>query len=102
MITLKILTAGVLLTVPGYVVGPPAAQADPLVPLSPAELQFLEQARSILPRAGDPIAFNSDGELLDQGRLVCVRRDDYGLVGTGATLISSVIAQLAFVYLCPR
>lgn len=81
--------------------GAPPAQAEPLTPLSPAELQYLEQLHRVLPLSHDPIAFRSDGELLNRGRYVCRQRDQ-GVVGQAATLESPVITQLAFIYLCPQ
>lgn len=81
--------------------GAQPAQAEPLTPLSPTELQFLEQLHRVLTVSHDPIAFRSDGELLDRGRLVCQKRDN-GLVGQPATLQSPAITQLAFIYLCPH
>lgn len=102
MITLKVLTAGVLLAAPGSLVGAPGAQADPLTPPSPAEIAFLDHARRVFPGSGDPDAFNSDGELLDQGRYACMKRDLDGQVGWEATFVSPIITQLAFIYLCPQ
>lgn len=103
MITLKRLMAGVLLAGSGgCLVGVPLAQADPLTPLTPAENAFLDHARRVLPGSGDPVAFNSDGELLDQGRYVCMKRDTVGQVGYEATFVSPIITQLAFIYLCPQ
>jgi hypothetical protein len=89
-----------LLVVGASFAGVQPAQAEPLTPLSPAELQYLEQLRRVFSVSGDPIAFRSDGELLDRGRYVCSVRDR-GLVGQEATLQPPAITQLAFVYLCP-
>jgi hypothetical protein len=102
LIRIKVLVTGALLAGLGWLVAAPTAEADPLIPPTPAELQFLAQARRILPGAGDPVAFNSDGELLDQGRLVCTKRDVAGEVGTDVTYVSPIITQLAFTYLCPQ
>jgi hypothetical protein len=77
------------------------AQAEPLTLLSPAELQYLEQLHRVLPLSHDPIAFRSDGELLNRGRSVCHQRDE-GLAGQTATLEPPAITQLAFIYLCPQ
>jgi hypothetical protein len=90
-----------LLAVGVFFAGAQPAQAEPLTPLSPAELQYLEQLHRVLPLSHDPIAFRSDGELLDRGRNVC-RERDLGVVGQAATLESPAITQLAFIYLCPR
>lgn len=79
----------------------PVAHADPLVPPTPAEIAYLDQLRRVLPAARDPVAFTSDGELLDKGRYVCYMRDVNHLVGYEATLVSAVVTQLAFIYLCP-
>jgi hypothetical protein len=81
--------------------GAQPAQAEPLTPLNPAELQYLEQLHRVLPLSHDPIAFRSDGELLNRGRYVCRQRDQ-GVVGQAATLESPAITQLAFIYLCPQ
>ena len=98
--TLSSLGAGALLV--GCFVCAPAAQADPLIPPDNAEIQYLEQARRLLPIADDPVAFNSDGELLDSGRLACYRRDVTGQVGAQVTFVSPILTQLAFIYLCPQ
>jgi hypothetical protein len=90
-----------LLAVGVTFVGAQPAQAEPLTPLSPAELQFLEQLHRVFAVSHDPIAFRSDGELLDRGRLVCQKRDN-GFVGPLATLQPPAITQLAYVYLCPQ
>lgn len=79
----------------------PVAQADPLVPPTPAEVQYLDHLRRVLPGSRDPAAFNSDGELLDKGRYVCYMREANELVGYEATLVSAIVSQLAFIYLCP-
>lgn len=102
MITLKMIIAGVLLAGPVCLVGIPVALAEPLIPLSPAEIKFLDHARRVLPGSGDSDAFNSDGELLDQGRYACMRRDQTGQVGWESTFVSPIITQLAFIYLCPQ
>jgi hypothetical protein len=81
--------------------GAQLAQAEPLTPLSPAEIQYLEQLHRVLPLSHDPIAFRSDGELLNRGRNVCGQRDE-GVVGQAATLEPPAITQLAFIYLCPQ
>lgn len=102
MTTLKMLTAGWLLVGPAFLVSAPVAPADPLTPPTPAEMQFLDQARRLLPIAPDSmVAFNSDGELLDQGRQACFMRDN-GRVGYEASMLPPVITQLALVYLCPK
>jgi hypothetical protein len=94
--------ACVLLAGSGCLAGVPAALADPLIPLTPAELAFLDHARRVFPGSGDPDAFNSDGELLDQGQAVCRLRADPGNAGYQATDVSSIVAQLAVIYLCPQ
>lgn len=80
--------------------GAPAAAAEPLTPLTAPELQYLGQLRQVFATYRDPAEFRSDGELLDQGHLVCVRREK-GLVGYEATLITPAVVQLALIYLCP-
>ncbi|ASL17551.1 hypothetical protein [Mycobacterium intracellulare] len=90
-----------LLAVALVVTGSPVAAAEPLTPLSPAEVQYLQQLRRVFTAHQDPTAFRSDGELLDQGRMVCHQREN-GLVGAAATLVAPAVTQLAFIYLCPR
>jgi hypothetical protein len=83
------------------VIGAQSALAGPLTPSTSAEIQFLEQIRRVFAVSHDPVAFRSDGELLADGRYVCQRRD-YGFVGQATSLVSPVITQLAFIYLCPK
>lgn len=99
--TPRVLLAGAMLALAMNATGAPAAQAEPLTPLTPNELQYLEQLREVFSVARDNAAFRSDGELLDTGRYVCDQRTT-PLVGYGATLVSPVITQLAFIYLCPN
>jgi hypothetical protein len=99
--TPKRLLAGSLLAIAMNVAGVQLAQAEPLTPLTPAELQYLQQLHSVFSVSRDNAAFRSDGELLDAGRYVCHQRTN-GLVGYEATLVSPVITQLAFIYLCPN
>lgn len=102
MTTLKMLAAGLLLVGPALLVSATVAPADPLTPPTPAEMQFLDQARRLLPIAPDSmVAFNSDGELLDQGRQACFMRD-HGRVGYEASMLPPIVTQLALVYLCPK
>jgi hypothetical protein len=90
-----------LLTLGAFFVGVQPAQADPLPPLSPAEIQYLDQLHRVFSLTHDPVAFRGDGELLTRGRFVCYQRDQ-GLVGEASTHNSPVITQLALIYLCPR
>jgi hypothetical protein len=90
-----------LLAVGASFAGAEPAQAEPLTPLSPTELQYLEQLHRVFSVSGDPIAFRSDGELLNRGRYVC-RQRELGFVGQEATLETPAITQLAFIYLCPQ
>lgn len=78
----------------------PSAQAEPLTPLAPNEIEYLDQARRVFAVSHDPVAFRSDGKLLLDGRFACDQRD-LGYVGAAATFVSPVITQLAFIYLCP-
>ena len=94
--------AGVLLACPVCLTDLPVARAEPLVPPNPAEIQYLNQLRRILPGTGDTQAFNNDAELLAKGRYVCYMRDANELVGYEATLVSATVTQLAFIYLCPN
>jgi hypothetical protein len=84
------------------VIGARPAQAEPLTPLTPAELQYLEQVRTVLGVSHDNSAFRSDGELLVDGRFACRQRATHGMVGQEASLVPSAITQLAFIYLCPN
>jgi hypothetical protein len=98
----KMVTAGWLLVGPALLVSAPTAPSDPLTAPTPAEMQFLDQARRLLAIAPDSmVAFNSDGELLNQGRQACFMRDK-GRVGYEATTLPPIITQLALVYLCPK
>ncbi|MDQ2637864.1 MAG: hypothetical protein M3Y83_13400 [Actinomycetota bacterium] len=92
---------GSLLALVVSLTGAPSASAEPLAPLSPAEVEYLGQLRQVFSEYRDPAEFRSDGELLDLGRYVCHQRD-IGLVGSGATMVTPAITQLAFVYLCPN
>ncbi|BBZ78600.1 hypothetical protein MANY_39370 [Mycolicibacterium anyangense] len=78
----------------------PIAHAEPLTPLTPGEIQYLDQLRQIFAAKHDPAAFRSDGELLVRGRYVCEKRDA-GQVGYPVTFQSPAITQLALLYLCP-
>lgn len=76
------------------------AHADPLVPPTPAEIAYLNHAHQVFAVSHDPVAFRSDGELLDLGRFACDKRAA-GFVGTESTLVTPALTQLAFIYLCP-
>lgn len=76
------------------------AQADPLIPPTPAETNYLEHARLVFAASHDPVAFRSDGELLSDGRYACDQRAA-GFVGTESTFVTPALTQLAFIYLCP-
>lgn len=82
------------------VVGAQPAHADPLTPLTPAEIAYLDHAHLVFAASHDPVAFRSDGELLDLGRFACDKRAA-GFVGTEATFVTPALTQLAFIYLCP-
>jgi hypothetical protein len=97
-----LLAAGLLAAGTPWLVDVAVARADPLVPPSTAEVQFLEQVRRLLPLAGDSRAFNNDAELLNQGRDACRLRKDLGLIGEPLTYVPPVVTQLAFIYLCPN
>lgn len=99
--TRKWLWAGLSVALLMYAVGVQHAQAEPLTPLTPAENQYLEQIRRVFAASHDPVAFNSDGELLNDGRFACESRAR-GFVGQAATFLSPVVTQVAFVYLCPN
>ena len=77
------------------------AQAEPLIPPAPGETEFLEQVRRVFAAGHDPAAVNSDGEILQNGRFACERRDRE-LVGQGITYVTPAVTQLAFIYLCPK
>jgi hypothetical protein len=89
------------LLVVGALVGTCPARAEPLIPPNPAELQYLEQLHRVFSISRDPLAFRSDAELLDRGRLVC-RRNESGTLGQPATLEPPAINQLALIFLCPQ
>ena len=93
----KRLTVGVLVTVAISVTATPLAHADPL---TPGEVQYLDQARQIYAVSQDPVSFRSDGELLSDGHYACDKRAA-GFVGLEATFVDPVLNQLAFLYLCP-
>lgn len=97
----KWLLVGPLLALTVSLTGAPPAAAEPLTPLSPAEIEYLGELRQVFSAYRDPTEFRSDGELLDLGRYVCRQRDDNGLVGYGATLVTPAVTQLALVHLCP-
>lgn len=82
------------------VVAGPVVHAEPLTPLTPAELQYLDQLRKVFAAKHDPSAFRSDGELLTMGQFVCDKRAT-GQVGAGATFQTPAVTQLALIYLCP-
>jgi hypothetical protein len=92
---------GWFLAVGVAVAGAPVAEAEPLTPLGPSELQYLEQLHRVFAVSPDPMAFRSDGELLLRGRRVCYQRSQ-GFVGPAATSQPSALIQLAFIYLCPE
>jgi hypothetical protein len=97
----KSLCVGALVALAVNVAGAQSAQAEPLTPLTPGELQYLDQARRVLTVSHDPAAFRSDGELLVNGRYACDKRAT-GFVGSAATFMSPTLVQLAFIYLCPN
>jgi hypothetical protein len=99
--TLRWLSAGLLLAIAMSVAGAQPAQAEPLTPLTPAELQYLEQVRTVLTVSHNNASFRSDGELLGAGRFACQQRATHGMVGQEASLVTPAITQLAFIYLCP-
>jgi hypothetical protein len=95
------LLVGALVALAGSMFGVSSAHAEPLTPLAPGEAQYLEQIRRVLSAVNDPVAFRSDGELLNQGQFVCFQASK-NIVGSPVTLISPVVNQLAVVYLCPQ
>ena len=95
------LLVGPLLAIAVIMTGVQVAHAEPLTPLTPGELQYLEQLHRVLRVSHNPIAFRSDGELLTRGRNTCTFRD-LGFIGEPATLETSAINQLARIYLCPN
>ncbi|EHB59141.1 hypothetical protein MycrhDRAFT_1577 [Mycolicibacterium rhodesiae JS60] len=97
----KWLWAGLLVATALNMAGAHPAQAEPLTPLTPGELQYLDQARRIFAVVRDPVAFRSDGDLLVSGRYACDMRSR-GYLGHGSTLVPPVLTQLAFIYLCPN
>lgn len=93
--------AGLVLAIAINVAGAQPAQADPLTPLTPAELQYLQQVRTVLTASHNDTAMRSDGELMVDGQYACQQRAR-GFVGQEATLVPSAVTQLAFIYLCPN
>ena len=93
--------AGLVLATAAAVATGPAAQAEPLTPLTPAEVQYLAQLHRVFAAARNPIAFRGDGELLARGWSVCTL-GDLGFVGQPGTLQTPAINQLAHIYLCPK
>ena len=92
-------TVGALVAAIASVAAGPLVHADPLTPLTPGEVQYLDQAREVFAAKHDPSAFRSDGELLTRGHFVCDERGaDQG--GAGATFQPPAITQLALIYLC--
>jgi hypothetical protein len=100
--TLRGLSGGVLLAIALSVAGAESAHAEPLTPLTPTELQYLEQVRTVLTVSHDTAAFRSDGELLVAGRFACRMGSAHGMVGQLSTLVTPAVTQLAFIYLCPN
>ncbi len=76
------------------------AHADPLLPLTQAEIDYLGHARQVFAVSHNPVSFRSDGQLLSDGWYACDKRAA-GFVGTEATLVTPALTQLAFIYLCP-
>lgn len=100
MIRRKPLAAALVVTGALGLIGAQSAHAEPLTPLTPNEIQYLEAARKVLNAAQDPTAFRGDGRLLVDGRYACDRRAT-GMVGNTGTLVAPALTQLAFIYLCP-
>jgi hypothetical protein len=96
----RCLKVGVLVALAVNLAATSLAHADPLTPLTPGEVQYLDQARQIYAVSQNPVAFRSDGELLTDGRYACDKRAA-GFVGLKATFVDPVLTQLAFLYLCP-
>ncbi|MBB3604771.1 hypothetical protein FHT40_004449 [Mycolicibacterium sp. BK556] len=96
----KGLTVAALVAVVVSVAAGPPAHSEPLTPLTPGELQYLDQLRKVFAAKHDPSAFRSDGELLTRGQFVCDMRRA-GQVGAETTFQSPAIVQLALIYLCP-
>lgn len=97
----KALAAALLVASAVELIGAQSAHADPLTPLTPNEIQYLQQARKVMATTHDPTAFRGDGRLLTDGRYACARRAT-GMVGNSGTLVDPVLTQLAFIYLCPQ
>lgn len=97
----KALAAAILVTSAVGMAGAQSAHADPLTPLTPNEIQYLEHARKVLTATSDPTAFLGDGRLLVDGRYACARRST-NMVGSAGTFVNPALIQLAFIYLCPE
>lgn len=100
MTSRKKFTVGALMVVAVSATVPPPAHAEPLTPLTPGEVQYLNRAHQVYAASPNPMALRSDGELLIDGRYACDKRAA-GYVGLGATFVDPVLSQLAFIYLCP-
>jgi hypothetical protein len=97
----KPLAAALLMTSALGLAGAQSVHAEPLTPLTPDEIQYLEQARKVLAAAQDPMVFRGDGRLLVDGRYACDRRAT-NMVGSSGTFVAPALTQLAFIYLCPQ
>lgn len=95
------LAAALLVASAVELIGAQSAHADPLTPLTPNEIQYLEQARKVMATTHDPTAFLGDGRLLTDGRYACARRAT-DVVGSSGTYVDPIVTQLAFIYLCPQ
>lgn len=101
MIRRTSLAAALMMTSALGLLGAQSAHADPLDPLTPNEIQYLDHARKVLTATQDPIAFRGDGRLLVDGWYACDRRAT-NMVGNSATFVAPALIQLAFIYLCPE
>ena len=97
----RVLAAALLGTMALELAGAQSVHADPLTPLTPNEIQYLEQARKVMTATRDPMAFHGDGRLLVDGRYACARRPT-DMVGNSGTFVDPILTQLAFIYLCPE
>ncbi|OBH11073.1 hypothetical protein [Mycobacterium sp. E1747] len=97
----KAVAAALFVATAVELVGTQSAHADPLTPLTPNEVTYLEQARKIMTATHNPMGFHGDGRLLTDGRYACARRTT-DIIGNSGTYVDPTLTQLAFIYLCPQ
>ncbi|QLL08702.1 hypothetical protein [Mycobacterium vicinigordonae] len=97
---LKVAMTAVIVATASWLAPMPAAPADPLVPLTPEEVRYLDHLHQLLPGHGDPAVSHGDGWLLEKGWYACSKKAQ-GFVGAPTVLLSPIITQVAYADLCP-